>query len=268
MKIDKIIYALKNKNTLTTFEIAKLIYGKKYNSQKLDYTTHTLKRYANKYVRQNTCGQWTLINESMLDLFYPEPCTNLEKAKTIFTRSIFNVINQLHRSSKIIFTLNEINVLASIWKQNKGYKETAKSMQLTSERVRQIHVELIKKVIIGFDDLFEAENKLESLKEEIKTLQNENYRLNQELNKLGFTSNVTRVEKSSSLNLLINQSIEFLDLSVRAFNCLKKADIITVGHLLNYTEKDLFSIKNMGKNSVREIIVELKARGLTLKSYK
>ncbi|WP_414421685.1 DNA-directed RNA polymerase subunit alpha [Synechococcus sp. W60.1] len=59
--------------------------------------------------------------------------------------------------------------------------------------------------------------------------------------------------------------IEELQLSVRAYNCLKRAQINTVADLLVYTEEDLLEIKNFGQKSAEEVVQALKNRfGLTL----
>ncbi len=60
--------------------------------------------------------------------------------------------------------------------------------------------------------------------------------------------------------------IDVLDLSVRASNCLKRANIYTLGDLVERTEDDLSKIRNLGKKSVDEIIEKLKDYGFDLKS--
>ncbi len=63
--------------------------------------------------------------------------------------------------------------------------------------------------------------------------------------------------------------IEELQLSVRAYNCLKRAQINTVADLLVYTEEDLLEIKNFGQKSADEVVQALKDRlGLTLPKEK
>lgn len=62
-----------------------------------------------------------------------------------------------------------------------------------------------------------------------------------------------------------NITIEDLELSVRAFNCLKRANINSISELLNKSENDLLNIKNFGKKSADEVIERLKAFGLDLK---
>ncbi|HEY9724183.1 MAG TPA: DNA-directed RNA polymerase subunit alpha [Oscillatoriaceae cyanobacterium] len=61
-----------------------------------------------------------------------------------------------------------------------------------------------------------------------------------------------------------DMSIEELDLSVRAYNCLKRANIYTVGDLLKKTERELMDIKNFGKKSADEVIERLRAFGFNM----
>ena len=60
-------------------------------------------------------------------------------------------------------------------------------------------------------------------------------------------------------------SIEDLELSARAYNCLMRAGITTIGDLCSRTPTDLKAIRNMGEKSKAEIIAKLAARGLQLK---
>jgi DNA-directed RNA polymerase subunit alpha len=62
-----------------------------------------------------------------------------------------------------------------------------------------------------------------------------------------------------------NITIEDLELSVRAFNCLKRANIHSIQDLLLKSEADLLNIKNFGKKSSDEVIERLRAFGLNLK---
>lgn len=63
----------------------------------------------------------------------------------------------------------------------------------------------------------------------------------------------------------LNESVEILDLSLRASNCLRRADIKTLGELLNRTESQLLSIRNLGKKSFKEIMDKLGDIGYHLK---
>jgi DNA-directed RNA polymerase subunit alpha len=59
--------------------------------------------------------------------------------------------------------------------------------------------------------------------------------------------------------------IEELDFSVRTYNCLKKANILTIGELVQYTEADLMQIRNFGKKSLTEVREKLVQLNLSLK---
>ncbi len=64
---------------------------------------------------------------------------------------------------------------------------------------------------------------------------------------------------------VLKMTIEELDMSVRSFNCLKRAGINTVEDLINKTEEDMIKVRNLGKKSLEEVIAKLQSLGLTLK---
>ena len=64
---------------------------------------------------------------------------------------------------------------------------------------------------------------------------------------------------------ILNADIEELGLSLRAYNCLKRYGIKTIGDLVILTPEELMDIRNMGKNSRDDIIIKLRFRGLHLK---
>ena len=64
---------------------------------------------------------------------------------------------------------------------------------------------------------------------------------------------------------VLEMTIEDLDLSVRSFNCLKRAGINTVEDLTNRTESEMIKVKNLGKKSLEEVINKLQGLGLELK---
>ena len=64
---------------------------------------------------------------------------------------------------------------------------------------------------------------------------------------------------------VLEMTIEELDMSVRSFNCLKRAGIDTVEDLTNKTEADMIKVRNLGKKSLEEVILKLHSLGLDLK---
>ena len=64
---------------------------------------------------------------------------------------------------------------------------------------------------------------------------------------------------------VLEMTIEELDLSVRSFNCLKRAGIDCVEDLINRTEEDMIKVRNLGRKSLEEVIQKLSSLGLALK---
>ncbi len=67
-------------------------------------------------------------------------------------------------------------------------------------------------------------------------------------------------------NTELDKQIEDLDLSVRSYNCLKRAGIHNVRQLVEFSENDLLNIRNFGVKSIEEVREKLEAAGLGLKS--
>ena len=75
----------------------------------------------------------------------------------------------------------------------------------------------------------------------------------------------TVVEKSPDIrDKVLEMTIEELDLSVRSFNCLKRANINTVEDLISKTEDEMMKVRNLGRKSLEEVINKLAMMGLSL----
>ncbi|MCL2659482.1 MAG: DNA-directed RNA polymerase subunit alpha, partial [Acidobacteriaceae bacterium] len=68
----------------------------------------------------------------------------------------------------------------------------------------------------------------------------------------------------SHRNENLNRSVEELELSVRSYNCLKNANIATIGELIQKTEAEMLKTKNFGRKSLNEIKEILAQMGLSL----
>ena len=88
---------------------------------------------------------------------------------------------------------------------------------------------------------------------------------------------VELVDNMSEQNILVSQdddkaqkvlemSVEDLDLSVRSYNCLKRANIHTVADLTRRTEDDMLKVRNLGRKSLEEVVKKLEDLGLSLKA--
>jgi len=65
---------------------------------------------------------------------------------------------------------------------------------------------------------------------------------------------------------VLTMNIDELELSVRSFNCLKRANIDTVEQLCNKTQEEMMKVRNLGRKSLDEVVAKLKELGLSLKS--
>ena len=77
----------------------------------------------------------------------------------------------------------------------------------------------------------------------------------------------TVVEKvEAQRDKVLEMTIEELDLSVRSFNCLKRANINTVEDLISKTQDEMIKVRNLGRKSLEEVEHKLAAMGLSLAS--
>ena len=63
----------------------------------------------------------------------------------------------------------------------------------------------------------------------------------------------------------LEMNIDELELSVRSYNCLKRAGINTVEELCNKTPDDMMKVRNLGRKSLEEVLTKLKELGLSLR---
>ena len=64
---------------------------------------------------------------------------------------------------------------------------------------------------------------------------------------------------------ILETSIDDLDFSVRAYNCLKRANILTLNDLVEKSENEMMKIRNLGKKSLKEVIDKVKDMGLSFR---
>ena len=76
---------------------------------------------------------------------------------------------------------------------------------------------------------------------------------------------IVEKEEDESVKVL-ELNIDELELSVRSYNCLKRAGINTVEELTNKTADDMMKVRNLGRKSLEEVLAKLKELGLSLKS--
>lgn len=86
-----------------------------------------------------------------------------------------------------------------------------------------------------------------------------------DINKSIIEQNYMYEPEEKVTNKKLEKKIEDLDLSVRSYNCLKRAGINTVGELTQKTEEEMMRVRNLGRKSLKEVIQKLREIGLHLK---
>ena len=82
------------------------------------------------------------------------------------------------------------------------------------------------------------------------------------LSEIADTTGIMNAKQEDSKQKKLETSIDDLDFSVRAYNCLKRAGIHTLQDLVNKSENDMMKIRNLGKKSLKEVIDKIKDMGL------
>ncbi len=82
------------------------------------------------------------------------------------------------------------------------------------------------------------------------------------LSEIADTTGIMNAKKEDSKLKKLETSIDDLDFSVRAYNCLKRAGVNTLGDLTEKSELEMMKIRNLGKKSLKEVIDKIKDMGL------
>ncbi len=94
---------------------------------------------------------------------------------------------------------------------------------------------------------------------------NEHLSLFGDLSDEAFDTEVMVVKDDNVMEKVLEMTIEELDLSVRSFNCLKRAGINKVEDLINKSEEDMMKVRNLGKKSLDEVVAKLRSLGFELR---
>ena len=93
----------------------------------------------------------------------------------------------------------------------------------------------------------------------------EHFELLTDLSSIADVSGIMIEKTEDPKTKALETSIEDLDFSVRAYNCLKRAGIHTLQDLVDKSESDMMKIRNLGKKSLKEVLDKIKDMGLTLR---
>ncbi|MCR5523217.1 MAG: DNA-directed RNA polymerase subunit alpha [Clostridia bacterium] len=94
---------------------------------------------------------------------------------------------------------------------------------------------------------------------------NEHLNLFRNLSDEAYDTEVMVVNNDDGKEKVLEMTIEELDLSVRSFNCLKRAQYNTVGDLITKTEEEMMKVRNLGRKSLDEVVSKLNSLGFDLR---
>ena len=183
----------------------------------------------------------------------------------------------------------EKDCILKYYKEEMSYREIGKAYNLSGSRIQQIVQDGIRRCAryenIGFlkygkkgYEYRREINKLESKEryytsalKQVKEKEEEYERTLERLRRIEHKIEEMRGRKVEPFNPLQydpDMSIADLELSVRSYNCLKRAGIATLGELANKTYEDVAKIRNLGPGSFEEIVDKLMEMGVRLSSSK
>jgi len=163
-----------------------------------------------------------------------------------YAPGLLEEIENLGDRQKIVITLR--------YRSHMTLEDIAKELHVTRERVRQIEARAIRILrrreslnhwlLVPMERLLEAQRERDELKLKLITL--------------GRTEDLEPEPKLKSVG------IDEMDLSVRAYNCLRRAGIDTLADLQKMTQEDLMKVRNLGRKGLEEIIAKAKEYGITI----
>ena len=173
----------------------------------------------------------------------------------------------------------EQKVLSLRFEQGLTYERVGKHLGVTRERIRQVEARGIRKLrsrrlrmlsqVVPLSDLLDA-------KKEIERLEIENRALKKMFKKAYKIFHITNIDVEEAAKEVAEEAsaeanepnlsvpIDELELSVRSYNCCKRAGYNTVGDFVGKTTEDLSHIRNLGRKSMDEVMSKLRGRGVVI----
>ena len=164
------------------------------------------------------------------------------------------------------------------YKQHETLDEIGRAYGTTRERIRQLCCKalyIIKHHLLSYERTEWEKRKLEEVRDIAERQEKELTEYREKalafLKEFGIYGSEQELAFGKVVNMngqpiIENGKIEDLDLSVRSYNCLRRARVESIKDLCNMTESDLMKVRNLGRKSFKEIIDKLEERGLCLKN--
>lgn len=182
----------------------------------------------------------------------------------------------------------EADILRLRFQKNKTLEAVTEVYGINRERVRQIEAKALRKMrrpcvckllTMGLRAWMEEQIHIEArsiadlevpqkvhemLTERLEWAQQHMQEREEEIYRLA-RDGETQSEQDVKAILAENITLEELELSVRAYNCMKRAGCNTVADIIKMTEKEMMCIRNLGRKSMEEVIAKVRERGFELR---
>ena len=170
-------------------------------------------------------------------------------------------------------TDREEQVLRYRYQMALTYRAIGEKFGLQSERIRQIHDKAIRKLrhparfaLLRYGVVAQMERYRESCRELFYNQgYKEGFRNGGMAAQAPLLSNPYQQQEDDSTIPIEEASVNILDLSVRLYNCLRRANINTVGQLLDLSKESLLRIRNLGWHSLQELEMKMEKYNLVLR---
>ena len=149
---------------------------------------------------------------------------------------------------------------------------------VSADRVKQVELKALKKLrhesrarhirplFLTYEDMeteiAKRDMLIASLQQDLLIARSENAKFRSAVKKLSETFAPLPIYTTQPTSEILDMTIEELDLSVRAYNCLKRAGIHTMQDLIDKREVEVTKIRNLGKKSLKEVLDKVKEMGL------
>lgn len=195
-----------------------------------------------------------------------------EEIDNLSLDTIDNITELVERSENV--KPRECDIFLSHFRDNLTLTEIGKDYNVSRERIRQICFIVCKKLkyLVKKHETYLANRNIileeERQEEQLNKYRSELVELFRQKGEYTEDMIITFGEvqltptKARYKNEILNMGVEELDLSVRTFNCMRRANIQTVGELTEKTENEIYKIRNLGKKSLKELIKKLRELGL------
>lgn len=183
-----------------------------------------------------------------------------QKVYNVYIPGLIEAMNDL--------TDREQKVLELRYKHYLTLEQCGYHFNVTRERIRQVEAKALRKLRSPYRSkhwILDTMDKARETQEKLSRLELENIRLKNYIES-HLTDAIFPCDNEQKEDSVSDISIDNLELSVRSFNCLRRAGINTLGDLDGFTVEKLMEIRNLGRKSVEEVITRLKEYGIEIKS--